>query len=151
MILWLNSMLLTSFFNVATAWKAWWSSGHWWSTSQFVAFMASSCRGTKTRVPSQDCCSQYHQNSIRFYVKSNRSWLCQLETVTQFSLSTLGRSQLSPTAVCWWHCWSTGDICLQSGRGAWAQQFRFASSRDLDSVRCALAWIFTFLLSQDNS
>lgn len=41
---------------------------------------------------------------------------------------------------------------------AWAQQFRFASSRDLDpqnccnqSVRCALAWIFTFLLRQDNS
>ena len=54
-ISWLNAILLTSFFNVATAWKAWWSLGHWWSTSQFVAFMASSCRGTKTRVPSQDC------------------------------------------------------------------------------------------------
>ena len=47
-----------------------------------MAFMASSCRGTKTRVPSQDCCSllfcgisaftaqvvRSHQNSIRFYV-----------------------------------------------------------------------------------
>lgn len=64
-------------------------------------------------------------------------------SVSQFPLSTLGRSQLSPTAVCWWHCWSTGDICLQSGRGAWAQHCCN------QSVRCALAWIF--ILSHDNS
>ena len=36
--------------------------------------------------------------------------------------NVLDRSQLPPTAVCWWHCWSTGNLCFQPGRGAAAEE-----------------------------